>query len=118
MDFTAPTHDPPNSPRAALRRCPGTVPKAVVPGIGLPGPDTIEDLQLRRLAGAVLNKSMDDMAALSQSNPDLFWEWIEAFALKRREAESDCRMWSAAIACLATTGAAPNPSVRARTAAE
>ncbi len=68
--------------------------------------ESIEDLQLHRLAGAVLSKTPADMAALSEANPDLFWEWIDAFALKKREADAECRLWSAAIACLATAASA------------
>jgi len=33
------------------------------------------------------------------------WEWIEAFAAKKREADADSKMWSAAVASLTTAGA-------------
>jgi hypothetical protein len=66
--------------------------------------DTIEDVQLRRLAKAVLSKSPADLAALAETNPQLFWEWIQAFTQKKREAEAAGQGWSAAIACLATVG--------------
>lgn len=96
MDFTAPTHDPRTNPRLRPRSANSI---AILE-------DSIEDLQLHRLAGAVLSKSAADMAALSEDNPELFWEWIEAFAIKKREADAECRLWSAAIACLATATAA------------
>jgi hypothetical protein len=65
-------------------------------------PDPIEAVQLTRLAGAVLTKSTDDLAALAESNPMIVCEWIEAFRRKRIEAEADARRWSAAMAALKT----------------
>lgn len=67
--------------------------------------ETIEGEQLRRLAQAVLSKSPADLAALAETNPQLFWEWIQAFTQKKREAEAAGQAWSAAIACLATVAA-------------
>ena len=62
----------------------------------------IEEVQLARLAGAVLSKSPADMAALAEDNPDLFNDWIGAFVRKKHEADAAARLWAAAIACLAT----------------
>ncbi|MEQ1578449.1 MAG: hypothetical protein ABL894_12430 [Hyphomicrobium sp.] len=107
MDFTAPTHDP----RIKTRLTPRSSNTLAILE------DSIEDLQLHRLAGAVLSKSPADMAALSEANPDLFWEWIEAFALKKREADAECRLWSAAIACLATATAADGGPTKPRATA-
>jgi hypothetical protein len=64
--------------------------------------DPIEDAQLRRLAGTVLTKSADDLAALAETNPMLVWEWIEAFRKEKIAAEAEARTWSAAMAALAT----------------
>ena len=78
-----------------------------------PGQDLIEAAQLRRLAGTVLSKSPEDLAALAETNPALIWEWIEAFRKERLAAEAEARYWSAAVAALATA----TPDV-VRTAAE
>ena len=109
MDFTAPTHTTPrplnqdNAPRF------GAAPRFESHSKdygGLQGSiDPIEELQLSRLANAILSKSPADLAALSEANPQLFWEWIEAFAHKKREADTACHLWAAAMACLATTSA-------------
>jgi hypothetical protein len=64
--------------------------------------DRIEEVQLRRLAGAVLSKSPADLAALAESNPMIVWEWAEAFRRQRQEAEAEARYWSAAMAALTT----------------
>ena len=96
----APTH----GPRITMRSAP--LPRAMrhKDKVGLPMEpgDTIEEVQLRRLAEAVLSKSPADLAALAETNPQLFWEWIQAFTKKKREAEAAGQGWSAAIACLAT----------------
>jgi hypothetical protein len=75
--------------------------------------DPIEEVQLRRLAGAVLSKSPADLAALAESNPMIVWEWIEAFRHQKHAAEIESRYWTAAMAALATA----NPEA-VRTAAE
>jgi hypothetical protein len=62
----------------------------------------IEEVQLARLASAVLSKSPADMAALAEDNPELFNDWIGAFLKKKHEADAAARLWAAAIACLAT----------------
>lgn len=95
MDITAPTHDPRTAPRF----------KAVNAAEERIAADHIEDIQLARLASTVLNKSLADINALSEANPHLVWEWIQAFAAKKREADAACQLWSSAIACLATSGA-------------
>ncbi len=75
--------------------------------------DPIEELQLARLAGAVLSKSPADLAALAEANPLIVWEWMEAFRRQKLAAEAEARRWSAAIAAIAT--ASPDA---VRTAAE
>ena len=75
--------------------------------------DRIEEIQLVRLAGAVLTKSPLDLAALAEANPMIVWEWVEAFRRQKLEAEAEVRFWSAAMAALST--ATPNG---VRTAAE
>lgn len=67
----------------------------------------IEEVQLTRLAGAVLSKSPADMAALAEDNPDLFHDWIGAFLRKKHEADAAARLWAAAIACLSTAKVDP-----------
>lgn len=67
-----------------------------------PAADRIEEVQLRRLAGAVLSKSPADLAALAESNPMIVWEWVEAFRRQRLAAEVEARYWSAAMAALST----------------
>jgi PAS domain-containing protein len=67
-----------------------------------PATDRIEEVQLRRLAGAVLCKSPADLAALAESNPMIIWEWVEAFRRQKVEAEAEARYWSAAMAALTT----------------
>lgn len=62
----------------------------------------IEQLQLQRLATAVLSKSTEDLVALAESNPELIWEWQANFRQQRLEAEAASRFWSAALAALAT----------------
>jgi len=62
----------------------------------------IEEMQLARLAGAVLSKSPTDLAALAEANPMIVWEWIEAFRRQKLEAEVQARYWSAAMAALST----------------
>ncbi len=104
MDSTSPTHDP----RTALHsRAHGCTTSSI-------GADPIEEMQLARLASTVLSKSLADIDALSEANPHLVWEWIQAFAVKKREADAAAQLWSSAIACLATSG---TRQVR-RTAAE
>ena len=98
MHAKTPTH----GLRAALR---GKQQKGAAVLLEPEGPEAIEALQLARLARTVLNKSCDDIAALSEANPSLVWEWIEAFAAKKREADADSKMWSAAVASLTTAGA-------------
>jgi len=83
-----PAYQPPRS-----RREPANAPKAL---------DPIEATQLRRLASTVLSKSPDDLAALSETNPLLVWEWIAAFRNERLAAEAEARYWSAAAAALST----------------
>jgi hypothetical protein len=73
----------------------------------------IEAAQLRRLASTVLSKSPEDLAALAETNPQLVWEWIDAFRKEKLAAEAEARYWSAAVAALATA----TPEVL-RTAAE
>lgn len=62
----------------------------------------IEQIQLERLAEAVLCKSPDDLAALRTCNPELIAEWIEAFGHQQRAAERAARNWAAARAALKT----------------
>lgn len=62
----------------------------------------IETVQLVRLAGAVLDKSPEDLMAIAECNPSLIWEWLEAFRERRLEAEQQARFWSAALASLST----------------
>jgi hypothetical protein len=64
--------------------------------------DRIEEVQLRRLAGAVLSKTPTDLAALAESNPMIVWEWVEAFRRQKQQAEAEARYWSAAMAALTT----------------
>jgi hypothetical protein len=64
--------------------------------------DRIEEMQLERLASAVLSKSPADLSALAEANPMIVWEWIDAFRRQKIQAESDARFWSAAMASLAT----------------
>jgi hypothetical protein len=78
-----------------------------------PAADCIEEVQLRRLAGAVLSKTPTDLAALTESNPMIVWEWVEAFRRQKQQAEAEARYWSAAMAALTT--ATPEA---AKTAAE
>jgi hypothetical protein len=73
----------------------------------------IDEIQLRRLAGAVLSKSREDLAALAETNPMLVWEWVESFRKLRLAAEAEARYWSAAMAALSTSA----PDAR-RSAAE
>lgn len=73
----------------------------------------IDEIQLRRLASAVLSKSPDDLAALAETNPMLVWEWIDSFRKLRLAAEAEARYWSAATAALSTA----SPDTR-RSAAE
>lgn len=68
----------------------------------VPAPDLIEAAQLRRLASTVLSKSPEDLAALTETNPLLVWEWIDAFRKEKLAAEAEARYWSAAVAALAT----------------
>jgi hypothetical protein len=75
--------------------------------------DEIEELQLKRLAGALLARSQADLAALMVTNPMIVWEWVEAFRSRKQKAEAEARYWSAAMAAL--TIARPDA---ARTAAE
>ncbi len=75
--------------------------------------DSIEELQLARLARAVLSKSPADLAALAEANPLIVWEWLEAFRRQKLKAETQARHWSAAMAAIAT--ATPDA---VRTAAE
>jgi hypothetical protein len=102
------SHTPTHDPRTAPRFRPISAAEAKLTA------DPIEDLQLMRLASTVLSKSLDDIDALSQNNPKLVWEWIQAFAAKKREADAQCKLWSSAIACLATSG----PRQVSRVAAE
>lgn len=64
--------------------------------------DRIEELQLHRLANAVLCKSQVDLAALAEANPLIVWEWIEEFRRRKNESEQQVRYWSAAMAALST----------------
>lgn len=66
------------------------------------GKDRIEELQLERLAGAVLSKSPADLAALAEANPLIIWEWMEAFRRQKLASEAKARQWSAAMAAIAT----------------
>jgi hypothetical protein len=67
-----------------------------------PVDDHIEQLQLERLATAVLSKSPADLAALAEANPMIVWEWIDAFRRQKVQAEARARYWSSAMASLAT----------------
>ncbi len=62
----------------------------------------IDIVQLARLAGAVLDKSPEDLMAIAESNPMLIWEWLEAFREHRLAAEQEARFWAAAMASLST----------------
>lgn len=62
----------------------------------------IEAVQLARLAGAVLDKSPEDLMAIAETNPMLIWEWLEAFRERRHQAEQEARFWAAAEATLST----------------
>lgn len=64
--------------------------------------DPIEAVQLARLAGAVLDKSPEDLIAIAESNPMIIWEWIEAFRQQKHKAEAEARYWAAAMAALST----------------
>jgi hypothetical protein len=64
--------------------------------------ERIEEMQLKRLASAVLSKSPDDLAALAETNPTIVWEWIDAFRRQKVEAEAEMRYWAAAMAALST----------------
>lgn len=91
---TPPTHVPTADVRATGRR---------VRELGyVPAPDLIEAAQLRRLASTVLSKSPEDLAALTETNPMLVWEWIDAFRKEWLAAETEARYWSAAAAALST----------------
>jgi hypothetical protein len=74
------------------------------------GCDPIETLQLARLASTVLDKSKADIAALAEANPALIWEWIEAFGRRKAAAEAEARLWSAAMAYLATSAPGTLPA--------
>lgn len=65
------------------------------------GRDPTETAQLRRLAGALLTKSPEDLAALAANNPALIWEWRDAFRKEKLAAEEDMRFWLRALAVLA-----------------
>lgn len=65
------------------------------------GRDPTETLQLRRLAGALLTKSPEDLAALAANNPEVIWEWRDAFVKEKLAAEEDMRFWLRAVAVLA-----------------
>lgn len=78
-----------------------------------PASALIETAQLNRLAGTVLTKSPDDLAALAETNPLLVREWIDSFRQEKLAAEAQARYWSAAVAALSTA----TPGVR-RAAAE
>lgn len=67
-----------------------------------PGPDLIEAAQLRRLAATVLSKSPEDLAALTETNPMLVREWIDAFRKEKVAADAEARYWSAAVGALST----------------
>ena len=84
------THEPPSPNGRALS------------GIGDGGSDQIESVQLARLASAVLSKSPADLIALAESNPQIIWEWLEAFRRQKLKAEAESRFWSAAMAILST----------------
>lgn len=58
--------------------------------------------QLAVLASTVLQKSHDDLSALAENDPNIVWNWIEAFARLKAKAEADARLWSAAMASLST----------------
>ena len=62
----------------------------------------IDDVQLARLAKAVLSKDSDDLAALATTNPLLIREWQIAFRQQHALAEKEARYWAAAAAALAT----------------
>jgi len=62
----------------------------------------IDEMQLERLASAVLSKSPADLAALAESNPMIVWEWLEEFRRQKVTAENEARYWAAAIGALAT----------------
>ena len=65
--------------------------------------DEVERVQLVRLAGAVLSKSVDDLKVLAAENPDLIWEWIDEFRRRKARADAEARMWSAAMVRIAKT---------------
>lgn len=61
--------------------------------------------QLMLLASTVLQKSHDDLSALAEADPNAVWGWIESFARLKAKAESDARLWTAALASLSTASA-------------
>ena len=64
--------------------------------------DSVEAVQLLRLAGAVLDKSPEDLVAIAESNPLLIQDWLEAFRMRKQMADVEARYWSAAMAALST----------------
>lgn len=64
--------------------------------------EAINDIQLARLATAILSKGSQDLLALAETNPALFDEWQAAFRLQYAEAEKSARRWASAAASLAT----------------
>lgn len=83
---------------------PGNAPSPVRPShneTGDPSLEPIDSLQLLRLAEVVLTKSVDDLRALIEVNPDLVREWLSDFHRERVKAEKVARQWQAAEAALA-----------------
>lgn len=86
---------------ATLKAAPVSAP------VQLPSPDVSE---LIHLARAVLLKSPEDLAAISQAAVAMPRDWIEAFSAEKTRADMEAKFWSAAIAYLmaATPGSIAN----------
>lgn len=63
--------------------------------------EEMETIQLKRLASTVLEKAPADLKALAENNPLIVWEWIDEFARRKAQAESEVRLWNAAMTWLA-----------------
>ncbi|MCH9765548.1 MAG: hypothetical protein K0U34_06100 [Alphaproteobacteria bacterium] len=72
--------------------------------------ESIDVLQLKHLAKAVMSKDTDDLAALAETNPMLVREWCAAFQRQHAAAEKQARYWASASAALATIQGMANPA--------